>query len=275
MTPTVGAALAQAGLMPIEAQVLLTFVLGCQRSWLIAHREDALTAAQANAFFALAKRRRDGEPVAYLTGMREFWGLPLAVTPDVLIPRPETETLVELALARMPLDREVRVLDLGTGSGAIALALAHERPRARVIGADMSEAALAVATGNAARLALTRVTFVHADWYDGVPDGEFDLIVSNPPYVAGGDPHLTEGDLRFEPVTALTPGGNGLEALATIIAGAPARLVPGGTVLVEHGYDQADAVRALLLEAGLVEPIAARDLAGIWRVAGARKPTGM
>jgi release factor glutamine methyltransferase len=261
--------------VPIEAQVLLGFVVGRERSWLIAHRDDALSAAQAAAFFALAKRRRDGEPVAYLTGVREFWGLPLAVTPAVLIPRPETETLVELALARMPLDRAVRVLDLGTGSGAIALALAHERPRALVVGSDASEAALAVATANAARLDLVRAKFVHANWYDGVPEGEFDLIVSNPPYVAGGDPHLTDGDLRFEPAAALTPGGNGLDALAAIIAGAPARLVAGGTVLVEHGYDQADAVRALLLGAGLVEPIAARDLAGIWRVAGARKPTGM
>ncbi len=273
MTPTVGAALAQAGLMPIEAQVLLTFVLGCQRSWLIAHRDDALSIAQAAAFFALAKRRRDGEPVAYLTGVREFWGLPLAVSPDVLIPRPETETLVELALARMPMEREVRVLDLGTGSGAIALALAHDRPRARVLASDASAPALAVATANAARLALARVTFVQADWYDGVPEEAFDLIVSNPPYVAEGDPHLTDGDLRFEPVKALTPGGNGLAALAAIINGAPARLVGGGTVLVEHGYDQADAVRAMLLDAGLVEPIAARDLAGIWRVAGANKPT--
>ncbi len=275
MTPTVGAALAQAGLMPIEAQVLLGFVVGRARSWLIAHRDDALTAAQAETFFALAKRRRDGEPVAYLTGVREFWGLPLAVTPDVLIPRPETETLVELALARMPNDRDIRVLDLGTGSGAIALALAHERPRARVVATDASAAALAIAAANAARLDLPRVTFVQANWYDGVPDGAFDLIVSNPPYVAGGDPHLTADDLRFEPVTALTPGGNGLDALATIIAGAPARLVAGGSVLVEHGYDQAEAVRALLLAAGLVEPIAARDLAGIWRVAGARHSTAL
>ena len=271
MTPTVGAALAQASLVPIEAQVLLGFVLGCQRSWLIAHGDDALTAAQAGAFFALAKRRRDGEPVAYLTGVREFWGLPLAVSPDVLIPRPETETLVEMALLRIPQDREFRVLDLGTGSGAIALALAHERPRASIIASDASGAALSVAKANAARLDLARVTFVRADWYDGVPVGAFDLIVSNPPYVAGDDPHLAEGDLRFEPVTALTPGANGLDALATIIEGAPARLVAGATVMVEHGHDQADSVRALLLAAGLVEPVAARDLAGIWRVAGARK----
>lgn len=275
MTLSVGAALAQASLVPIEAQVLLGFVLGRDRSWLIAHRDDALTAAQKEAFFALAKRRRDGEPVAYLTGVREFWGLSLVVTPDVLIPRPETETLVELALARVPLECEVRVLDLGTGSGAIALALAHERPCAQVVGSDVSAAALAVARANAVRLDLARVTFVQADWYAGVPDGAFDVIVSNPPYVAGGDPHLTDGDLRFEPVTALTPGGNGLDALAAIIEGAPARLAAGGTVLVEHGYDQADAVRALLLAAGLVEPIAARDLAGIWRVASARRATAL
>jgi release factor glutamine methyltransferase len=275
MILSVGAALAQASLIPIEGQVLLGFVLGRDRSWLVAHRDDALTPAQMEAFFALAKRRRNGEPVAYLTGVREFWGLSLAVTPDVLIPRPETETLVERALACMPPAREVRVLDLGTGSGAIALALAHERPRARVVGSDVSAAALAVARANAARLDLARVTFVQADWYAGVPDGAFDVIVSNPPYVAGGDPHLTEGDLRFEPATALTPGGTGLAALATIIEGAPARLVPGGSVLVEHGYDQADAVRVMLLEAGLVDPFAARDLAGIWRAAGARRATAV
>ncbi len=268
---TVGGALAQAGLAPIDAQVLLAFVVGRDRSWLVAHRDDALCREYLDTFNALTRRRRDGEPVAYLTGVREFWGLPLRVTTDVLIPRPETETLVELALARVPIDRQVRVLDLGTGSGAIALAIAHERPRALVVGCDASAAALAVAATNAARLDLARVTFVHGDWYDGVPEGAFDLIVSNPPYVAAGDPHLTDGDLRFEPVTALTPGGNGLDALATIIEGAPARLVAGGTVMVEHGHDQAEAVRALLLAAGLVEPFAARDLAGIWRVAGARK----
>ncbi|MEP7328008.1 MAG: peptide chain release factor N(5)-glutamine methyltransferase [Betaproteobacteria bacterium] len=271
MNVTVGAALAQAGLIPLEAQVLLAFVLHRDRSWLIAHRDDGIGRAESDAFFALTKRRREGEPVAYLTGTREFWGLALNVTPDVLIPRPETETLVEMALARMPVDGACRVLDLGTGSGAIALALAHERPRAQIVGSDASTAALDVARGNAARLGLDRVTFVHADWYAGVPDGPYDLIVSNPPYIAGGDPHLVDGDLRFEPASALTPGGDGLHALASIVEGASARLVAAGTLLVEHGYEQADAVRAMLLGAGLVELVATRDLAGHWRVAGGAK----
>lgn len=271
MKPTVGRALAQAGLIPLEAQVLLAFALERDRSWLAAHADDALDRAQAEIFFALAKRRRDGEPVSYLTGMREFWGLPLVVTPDVLIPRPETEALVELSLTRLPADRDVRVLDLGTGSGAIALALARERPRAQIVASDASAPALAVAKSNATRLGLGRIKFVEADWYSGIPEDDYDLIVSNPPYIAGGDPHLVDGDLRFEPAAALTPGGDGLSALASIIAGAPARLVAGGTLLVEHGYDQADAVRSLLLAAGLVSPLAARDLAGHWRVAGATR----
>ena len=169
---------------------------------------------QADAFFALAKRRRDGEPVAYLTGTREFWGLSLRVTPDVLIPRPETETLVELALEWLPRDGAPRVLDLGTGSGAIALAIAAERPRARVVATDASAAALAVARDNATRLALANVEFAQADWYDGVPDGAFDVIVSNPPYVAAGDPHLAEGDLRYEPAGALASGGGRARGIA-------------------------------------------------------------
>ena len=175
-------------------------------------------------FAALARRRRDGEPVAYLTGAREFWGLPLKVSPAVLIPRPETETLVELALARLPNDRDLRVLDLGTGSGAIALAIAHERPRAMVLATDVSADALEVARENARRLAIGNVEFVQADWYDGVTStwrgAAFDLVASNPPYVAAADPHLAEGDVRFEPSLALTPGGDGLGAIERIVAGA-------------------------------------------------------
>ena len=203
---TVRAALAQSGLVPVDAQVLLAHVLGVNRAWLIAHAADALDATGAAAFMALAKRRRDGEPVAYLTGTREFWGLALAVTPAVLIPRPETETLVELALARLPADRPIAVLDLGTGSGALALAIAHERPHARVTATDVSPDALAVAEGNARRLGLGNVAFLRSDWYAAVPVGPFDAIVSNPPYVAAGDPHLADGDLRFEPAEALSPG---------------------------------------------------------------------
>ena len=274
MTPTVRQALVQSGLVPVDAQVLLAHALGCARTWLVAHADDPLPRLQADAFFALAKRRRAGEPVAYLTGTREFWGLALRVTPDVLIPRPETETLVELALEWLPRDGAPRVLDLGTGSGAIALAIAKERPRARVVATDASAAALAVARDNAALHALTNVAFAQADWYDGMPDGAFDLVVSNPPYVAAGDPHLAAGDLRFEPAAALASGVDGLAALRTIIAGAPPRLARGGALAVEHGYDQSPAVQELMRDAGFGQVTVRRDLAGIPRVVGGRAELG-
>ena len=261
---------AGSGLVPLDAQVLLAHALGRDRAWLAAHETDALPHQDAESFFALAKRRRDGEPVAYLTGVREFWGLPLAVSRAVLIPRPETETVVEIALARLPADRDVAVLDLGTGSGAIALAIAHERPRARVVGTDASADALAVARSNARRLNITNVEFVEANWYSGVPATPFDLIASNPPYVEPRDPHLDEGDVRFEPRAALTQGGDGLVALREIVAGASARLASGGTLVVEHGFDQAESVRALFAAAGFADIVAARDLAGIARVAAGR-----
>ena len=273
---TVRRALAGCGLVPIDAQVLLGHVLGKGRAWLAAHGDDALSRGDADAFLALARRRREGEPVGYLTGIREFWGLPLAVSPAVLLPRPETEAVVEIALAHLPAERETRVLDLGTGSGAIALAIAHECPRARVLATDASVAALAVARANAQRLGLANVEFLQADWYDGVPatwhGAPFDVVASNPPYVVAGDPHLAEGDLRFEPAAALSPGGDGLRALRRIVAGAPGHLVPGGTLVVEHGYDQSDAVRALFVAAGFTGIIAARDLAGIPRVVAGRAP---
>ncbi len=276
MTPagTIRGALEASGLVPLDAQVLLAHVLGKDRAWLIAHGSDALAPVDADLFFALASRRRSSEPVAYLTGVREFWGLPLVVSPAVLIPRPETEALVELALSCLPVDRDVRVLDLGTGSGAIALALAHERPRAYVLATDTSAAALSIARDNAQRLNLVDVEFLRSDWYANLPVADFraafDLIVSNPPYVAARDPHLAEGDVRFEPQPALTPGLGGLEAIRTIVMEARDRLVPGGRLAVEHGYDQADAVRALFDAAGFVEIVAARDLAGIARVAAGR-----
>jgi len=251
-------------------------VLGRNRAWLAAHGDDVIPRTQADAFFALARRRREGEPVAYLTGLREFWGLPLAVSAAVLIPRPETEAVVEIALARLPADRDTRVLDLGTGSGAIALAIAHDRPRAHVLATDVSAAALGVARDNGQRLAIANVGYMQSDWYASVPatwrGAAFDVIASNPPYIAAGDPHLRDGDLRHEPASALSPGGDGLASFRRIVAGARERLAPGGTLVVEHGYDQADAVRALLAAAGFTDVISQRDLAGIPRVVAGRVP---
>lgn len=263
-------ALAQSGLVPLDAQVLLAHVLRRDRAWVVAHADEGLAREQIDAFVALARRRREGEPVAYLTGIREFWGLPLFVSKAVLIPRPETETLVEVALARLTADRDTAVLDLGTGSGAVALAIAHERPRSRVLATDASADALDVARENARRLAIANVDFAPARWYAGMPDVwrnvRFDLVVSNPPYVALGDPHLDEGDLRFEPAAALASGVDGLAAIREIVADARAHLAPGGTLAVEHGYDQSERVRSLFAEAGFVEVVAARDLAGVARV---------
>jgi release factor glutamine methyltransferase len=271
---TLRQALAQAGLAPIDAQVLLAHVLGVDRSWLGAHATDPLAERDVERFFALARRRRDGEPVAYLTGRREFWRLTLAVDRSVLIPRPETETLVECALERLPTDRPVRVLDLGTGSGAIALALACERPLAEVWGTDRSPAALALARANGERMKLAHLRWLQSDWYDEIAEeaGRFDMIASNPPYVAEGDPHLRESDVRFEPPGALVAGPDGLAALRVIIGGARSRLVSGGFLVVEHGYDQAETVRELLLGAGFSGLASRRDLAGVPRVAVGRAP---
>lgn len=267
---TVSRALSVSGLVPFEAKLLLAHVLGRDRAWLAAHADEAVNAEQAKTFDALARRRRDGEPVAYLIGRREFYGLDLEITPDVLIPRPETELLVELTLARLPADRETRVLDLGTGSGAVALAVAAARRKSQVIGTDVSTPALALATRNAARLGIGNISFVESDWFDALPHDRFDLIAGNPPYVAAGDPHLTEGDLRHEPRQALTSGGDGLRAIRAIVATAPAHLAPGGWLLLEHGHDQADAVGELFRDAGFAEGGAARDLAGILRVSYGR-----
>jgi len=267
---TVRRALAQAGLAPIDAQVLLAHVLSRDRAWLVAHATDALAADQVDAFFALARRRREGEPVAYLTGVREFFGLPLAVDRTVLIPRPETETLVEWALRKLPADRPLRLLDLGTGSGAIALAIAQARPGSTVVATDNSADALSVARGNAARLQLSNIEWLRADWFDGLGMARFDAIVSNPPYVAAGDPHLAAGHVRHEPSHALASGPDGLDALRVIVAGAADHLVPGGWLAVEHGYDQTVPVRGLLQQARFGDLESLRDLSGIPRVAAGR-----
>jgi len=243
-----------------EAELLLLQVLGRERSWLFAHATDHVDPQTEAAFAQLLQRRVEGEPVAYLLGRRGFWTLDLAVSPATLIPRPETERLVELALERLPPDRSLQVADLGTGSGAIALALASERPQARVLATDMSAEALAVAADNAARHGLNNVRFQQGSWHAALGQARFDLIATNPPYIAAEDPHLAQGDLRFEPPSALASGADGLDDIRLIIAGAPAHLLDGGWLLIEHGWDQGPAIRALLQQAGFVEVSTAVDL---------------
>lgn len=255
-----------------EAELLVAHALGRDRAWLHAHATDAVAIAQVERVDEAAQRRARGEPVAYIIGRRGFWTLDLAVTPDVLIPRPETELLVECALARTPADAAIDLVDLGTGSGAVALAIAKERPRARVLATDASRAALAVARGNAQRLRLPNVEFAAGDWFDAIGNRTFDLIVSNPPYIAAGDPHLGRGDLRFEPAAALSSGADGLDAIRAIVRGASARLAAGGWLLLEHGFDQGDAVRELLARGGLIDIATMRDLEGRERVSAGRKP---
>ena len=256
----------------LEARVLAAHALRVNRAWLAAHGDDSLAPAQAAAMERCIARRLRGEPVAYITGRREFYGLEFIVTPDVLIPRPETELLVDLALERLPLERPCRVLDLGTGSGILALTLAHSRPKAEITAVDRCPAALAVARRNARALGLERVRFVRADWYPQGGVNSFDMIVSNPPYVAEADPHLAQGDLRFEPRGALTAGSDGLAAIRVIVAGAPARLRPGGWLLLEHGRDQPESCRSLLMQAGFTRIYTHADLAGLPRVSGGRLP---
>ena len=229
---------------------------------------DALDDDQARRFAALVQRRLDGEPIAYIVGQREFFGLPFEVGGDVLIPRPDTELLVELTLERLP--PSGRALDMGTGSGAIAVAVAHTRRDADVTALDVSEAALAVARRNAAANG-AKVAFLHSDWFAALEGRTpFDVIASNPPYISSGDHHLSEGDLRYEPVSALTDHADGLSALRIIVAGAMKHLKPQGWLLMEHGYDQSAAVRALLTEQGYSDVQSWTDLAGIERVTGAR-----
>ena len=253
----------------LEARVLAAFSWNVAPAWLIAHDTDTLSEAQTTQFETLLTRRLAGEPVAYLTGTREFYGRPFQVSPDVLIPRPDTELLVELALARIPPGQAKDVLDLGTGSGCIAITLALERPLARVTAVDRSAAALAVAQRNAAILD-ARVEFLTSDWFAALAGRRFDLIVSNPPYIAAADPHLARGDVRFEPLSALAAGQDGLDDLRRLIRGARTHLRPGGTLLLEHGYDQADAVLALLRANGISLPRSWADLAGILRVSGGK-----
>lgn len=252
-----------------EAELLLAHTLGRSRAWLFAWPEFVPEAAQASAYGRLVAARRDGMPIAYLTGTRGFRALELTVTPAVLIPRPETELLVEWALACLPAAGGATVADLGTGSGAIALAIAQERPATRVVATDASADALAVARANAQRLGLANVEFMQGDWCAALGTQVFDLIVSNPPYIEADDPHLTRGDLRFEPPSALASGADGLDAIRTISAQAPAHLREGGWLMFEHGWNQGAAVRGVLEEAfDKVETV--RDLEGRGRVTGGR-----
>jgi release factor glutamine methyltransferase len=266
------AAAIRAGLPALEARMLLTHVTGLTRTQLITRDADVLDAGAGEAFAGLMARRLAGEPMAHLVGHREFFGRRFIVTPDVLIPRPDTEVAVEAALARLAGKTAPHVLDLGTGSGILAVTIGCERPDAKVWATDISAPALTVAQRNADALGAGNVRFLLSDWYGAVPaELRFDLIVSNPPYIAAGDPHLGQGDLRFEPLDALTDHGDGLGDVAVIVSGAGQRLSTDGCLLIEHGYDQADAVRALLGAAGFVDIVTARDLGGNERCTGGRK----
>jgi release factor glutamine methyltransferase len=246
----------------LDAEVLLAHTLDAPRARLRSHPEAPVAADRVQAYLDLVARRAAGEPLAYLTGRREFWSLDLAVTPAVLIPRPETELLVERALI-LGSKAASRVADLGTGCGAVALALAHERPGWQVVATDVSAPALAVARANAATLGLARIEFLEGSWFEPLSGARFDLLVSNPPYVAADDPALADPGLAFEPPLALTPpGGDALAALRTLAHGAAARLMPGGWLLLEHGATQGPAVRDELVAAGFAHVRSHRDLAG-------------
>lgn len=258
---------AQQSLDRIDAEVLLAHVLDCSRTHLRTWPEREIAADALARYWQLVRRRAAGEPVAYLTGKRDFWDMTLRVTPDTLIPRPETERLVELALARIPIDAQWRIADLGTGSGAIALALARGRPKSHVIATDKSSAALAVARENAARLGVTNVEFREGRWFEPLAGEHCHLIASNPPYVHPADPHLAEGDLRFEPSSALASSPDGLADIREIVAHAKLHLHPGGWLLLEHGYDQGGAVAALLRSEGYQSVEVVTDLGQRERVA--------
>jgi release factor glutamine methyltransferase len=280
----------------IEVQTLLQHVLNTTRAYLLTYPERCLSGVALRQFETLLQRRLGGEPIAYLLGKREFFGLMLKVTPDTLIPRPESELLVELALQRIPpafadnsqalqssacpdialplspRRARFRVLDLGTGSGAIALAIACTRPDVEVVALDTSAAALAVARENAGQLAIRNVRMLQSDWYSALYAQHFDLIVSNPPYISNSDPHLLQGDLRFEPVCALASGDDGLNDIRRISSLAPTYLNPGGWLMLEHGYDQSAQVAGIMRQAGFEEINSSRDLAGIERVCCGRWP---
>jgi len=254
----------------LDARLLARHLLGVGDTWLIAHGHASLAPAQATAFDALIERRAAGEPIAYLTGEREFYGRNFHVTPDTLIPRPETEHLIEAALARLPATGAHDGLDLGTGSGCIAITLKLERPTWRIAAVEAASGALAVAQENGSRLHAD-IEWLPGDLFAPVAGRRFDLIVSNPPYVADADPHLNQGDVRFEPRSALASGADGLDLIRRLVQSAPAHLNPGGWLMFEHGWDQADACAALLGSAGFAQHFLVRDLAGHARISGGQK----
>jgi len=270
--PTIHTLLSKAvkNLPRLDVEILLCHILGVTRSYLLAWPEKILTAKQYSQFQTLLARRVQGEPIAYITGHKEFWSLDLQINKNTLIPRPETELLVEQALARLSPDCRALVIDLGTGSGAIALAIAHERSQCNVLATDKSIAALNVARDNAQSLGLHRVQFLISDWCSGLGDIKAELIVSNPPYVAIADPHL-KGDVRYEPLCALVAGKDGLADIRRLIAFSQSHLVPQGWLLLEHGYDQAEAVGVLFKQHAYESITTYQDLAGFSRVTVGQK----
>lgn len=266
---SIAAALRTTGIDPADGRALLRAALGVDDAHFAAHPEQILTREQGDRFAEWLRRRRAGEPVAYIAGEREFYSLAFKVTPAVLIPRPETELLVEVALERVAADASARVLDLGTGCGCVAVAIAKRRPLARVTATDISPQALAIARGNAIRHGAS-LEYIESDWLDALAGRRFHLIVANPPYVAVHDPHLGQGDLRFEPCAALVGGADGLACIRSVVADSRAHLESGGWLWVEHGHDQAARCRVLLNEQGYQEVISRRDLAGIERASGGR-----
>ena len=256
----------------IDARFLLQHGLKVDHAWLIGHINNELTDAQSESFQQLLVRRLKGEPVAYILGMHEFYGLPLKTTPATLIPRSDTETLVEAALDKLAPNENLKVLDLGTGTGAIALAIAKNRPQAQVTAVDFSHEALSIAKENAQNLDLPRVRFLQSNWFSSLQNEKFDVVVSNPPYIAENDVHLTQGDLRFEPLSALASGKDGLDDIRRIIQAAPSYLNPNGWLMLEHGYDQAEKVAELLRLHGFEQISHAPDLSGTLRVTLGRMP---
>ncbi len=268
MSLTIAQALAGARLDAVDARVLLRHACGVDDAYLVAHANETLNEVHRNAYAAFVARRAAGEPIAYIVGTREFFSLEFKVTSVVLIPRPETELLVEIALERIGAGSACSVLDLGTGSGCVAIAIAKHRPRAQVVAVDRSAAALAVARENSARHGTSNLELLQSDWFTALGAQRFDLIVTNPPYIAAVDPHMQRGDLRAEPVDALVSGADGLECIRAIVAATPRHLNSGGSLAFEHGYDQAPLCRGLLEAAGLEDVFSRNDIAGIARVSG-------